>query len=674
MDLIRLSQYQEKAFDEKPSGKGYVEYGDDNLYPQYLVDLYKSSATHNALCNSIAYMIYGEGVATDGLDARLKAQEWSLDDELMKACIDLKIQGGFAFEIIYSIDRTTIAKVRHLPFENIRSGEVNEREECDFYYYSRDWGDNKIEPQKFHAFDPEMSNEFPVQIMYIKPFSVGSFYYPKPDYIGSINYIELDKEISKYHINNIKNGLAPSFTIHFKNGTPPIEERTRIRQDIEEQLAGATNAGKFIVTYSDQPDRKPDFEPFPLSDADKQYQFLSTEVTDKIMVGHRVVSPAMFGVKTAGQLGTTQELDVASQLFDRQVIEPYQKVVNKALKSLFVASGVTDTVIVGKKPPITIQASRHELESYTDYPEGVRNNAKRGIELNENNGNKCATQTGKVRAQQLAQGEAISLETVKRMYSYLSRSEDDYDENDTTACGTISYLLWGGKAALGWSRNKLRELGELELSKTDEIPVTTALAANYLVELSEDEPEGYELIDCRRVDYDTETAQDAMWAFARIPAGSKSEATPQQRVSSQDNDLVIVRYAYMPKRIGINGNDSREFCKKMVNAGERVWRKEAIMSASNKAVNKGWGPKGSDTYDIWLYKGGGSCQHFWERRTYLKKDNGRISVRKAREVIRSAGLEPLQVNDPKVAKRPRDMANRGFLPDNKAAKNIKTPR
>ena len=90
--------------------------------------------------------------------------------------------------------------------------------------------------------------------------------------------------------------------------------------------------------------------------------------------------------------------------------------------------------------------------------------------------------------------------------------------------------------------------------------------------------------------------------------------------------------------------------------------------------NKGWGAKGADTYDIWLYKGGGSCQHFWERRTYLKKDNGRISVRKAREVIRSAGLEPLQVNDPKVAKRPRDMANRGFLPDNKAAKNIKTPR
>ncbi len=102
------------------------------------------------------------------------------------------------------------------------------------------------------------------------------------------------------------------------------------------------------------------------------------------------------------------------------------------------------------------------MESYSDYPQSVRNNAKRGIELNEKNGNKCATQTGKVRAQQLAKGEPISLDTIKRMYSYLSRAEEDYENADTNDCGNISYLLWGGKSALGWSRNKLRELGEID--------------------------------------------------------------------------------------------------------------------------------------------------------------------------------------------------------------------
>jgi hypothetical protein len=106
--------------------------------------------------------------------------------------------------------------------------------------------------------------------------------------------------------------------------------------------------------------------------------------------------------------------------------------------------------------------SRIVMESYSDYGQSISNNAKRGIELNEKVGNKCATQTGKVRAQQLANGEPISVETIKRMYSYLSRAETYYDESDTKACGTISYLLWGGKSALSWSRNKLRELGELE--------------------------------------------------------------------------------------------------------------------------------------------------------------------------------------------------------------------
>jgi hypothetical protein len=104
------------------------------------------------------------------------------------------------------------------------------------------------------------------------------------------------------------------------------------------------------------------------------------------------------------------------------------------------------------------------LESYTDYPSGVKSNAKRGLELNEKVNNKCATQVGKVRAQQLAQGKAISVETIKRMYSYLSRAEEYYDEGDTKACGTISYLLWGGKAGKRWAESKLKELGVLELA------------------------------------------------------------------------------------------------------------------------------------------------------------------------------------------------------------------
>jgi hypothetical protein len=115
----------------------------------------------------------------------------------------------------------------------------------------------------------------------------------------------------------------------------------------------------------------------------------------------------------------------------------------------------------------SILDNKYEFATYSDYGSGVRNNAKRGIELNKKVNNKCATSVGKVRAQQLARGEKLSVSTIKRMYSYLSRAETYYDAGDSKACGTISYLLWGGKAGLAWSRGKLRELGELDLNDDD---------------------------------------------------------------------------------------------------------------------------------------------------------------------------------------------------------------
>ena len=118
------------------------------------------------------------------------------------------------------------------------------------------------------------------------------------------------------------------------------------------------------------------------------------------------------------------------------------------------------------------KGQRIEMESFADYGQSVRNNAKRGRELNEKNGNKCATQVGRVRSAQLEKGEPISVETIKRMYSYLSRAETYYDETDMNACGTISFLLWGGKSALSWSRNKLRELGLL--TETEAQPSITS--------------------------------------------------------------------------------------------------------------------------------------------------------------------------------------------------------
>lgn len=618
MDLLHLKEYQAKSYAESTSREGYMNYGDDNLFPQYLIDLYHSSATHNALCTSIAYMIFGDGVQSDDFDAKLKVQEWGLDDEIRKACLDLKIQGGFALEIAYNLGRTSIKKVKHCPFERIRSGEVNDDEKVEFYYYSEDWSDPNVEPVKVRCFNPEDKNEYPHQILYVKPFSPGSYYYPKPDYVGSINYIELDKEIGTYHINNIKNGLAPSFTIHFKNGVPSAEERFKIRNDIERQLGGATNAGKFIVTYSDQPERKPDFEPFPLSDADKQYQFLSEEVVAKIMVGHRVTSPMLFGVMVSGKLGGGLELKTAKEIFTSEIIEPYQDIVTDSIERILEAAGVPAQVGL-------VEAETEEANVDVSYT---------GIQISS-----AVDIIAKVGTGELTKDQATQL------------------------------LV----AMLGFDRetaNQMFEGVEVQPAPVEMSEEAVNLACDYLIEMGEEEDDDeWQLIDARRVDYDTEAQQDAMWTFATVPSGK-----PQATSEEQDNAVIKVRYAYMPKITGTANHESRDFCQKMVNAGNRVWRKEDIDAASQRAVNPGWGPNGAREYDLFLYKGGGSCQHFWERRTYLRKNNKKVSVNRARKIIREAGLPPMKDNDRRVAQRPRDMVNRGFLPSNEAARNISTPR
>jgi len=338
---INLASYTQIGAGEKENPKGWIEYGDKNLYPQYLIELYHSSPTHNALCNTIAQLIFGQGFDVQSLEGRLLFEQWDINDELRKCAVDLKVQAGFYLEIIWSLDRATIANVRHLPFENVRSGIANEDEEVQAYFYSKDWA-SKEEPEVVPRFNPKLKNEQPVQILAVHPFTIGAQYYAKPDYIGAINYVELEKEISVFHINNIKNGLSPSFAIHFSNGVPDDEERRQIRNNIERETTGPQNAGKFFMTFSDSPDRRPSIEPFPLSDADKQYQFLSEETTSKIMIGHRVTNPQMFGVLVPGKLGGGAELAESAEQFDEQVVQPMRDLLIETCTQLLRASGVPE--------------------------------------------------------------------------------------------------------------------------------------------------------------------------------------------------------------------------------------------------------------------------------------------------------------------------------------------
>jgi len=606
IESVKLASYQPRSFKETVKGQ-WVNYGDDNLFPQYLVDLFHQSPTHNALCTTIAMMIYGDGFEAQDLNAKLLFAQWGIDDELRKAALDLKLHNGFALEVVWSLDRETIANVKHVPFECVRSGTMDENEVVHEYYYSRDWSNRRNEPVCLPKFNPEYKNEQPTQLMYVKPFTVGSFYYPKPDYLGAVNYIELEKEIGVFHINNIKNGLSPSFAIHFKNGIPSDEERNKIRQDIERQGAGAQNAGKFWMTFSDEPDRVPEIEAFALSDADKQYQFLSEETTAKIMVGHRVTNPMMFGVATPGKLGGGTELAESANLFDEQVVFPARAVLLQACEDLLNACGVPSQV-----QPKGIEVGEADVaQSYT----GIQVSSALDIIAKQVLGELTTSQA----IQLLVTMLGFPLDSAQRMFQ------------DTQLSQQLNL-----DSAFDWLESRGEEMGD-----------------------------DWELIDEREVDYDLEETQDALWTFARTLRNNPS------RQSEQDNEIVRVRYAYAPQ---LADAKSRDFCSRMVNA-LKVYRKEDIIAAGSQAVNPGWGPEGASTYSIWLYKGGGSCRHFWMRQTYLQRNNKLVSVNEAKALIQSLPVKEraknrLEENDSKVAQRPRDMSNRGFL----EPRNFTTPR
>ena len=316
---IALSRYIPTEAIEKENRSGWIDYGNDNLYPQYLINLYYNSPIHNALTNSIAFMIEGQGTGT------------ILDSALQGIAFDLKLQGAFVAEVIWSMDFTRVVKINHLPFENCRLAYDKEEEEITGIWYSKDWRNSrskKGKPEFIPAFNPSQAQEQPRQVIYAHGMMAGSSYYPKPDYFGALNYIELSHQMGMYHVNNILNVLFASFIINFLNGIPQKEEREAIRREWEERLSGASNAGKFLMTFNEDPARTPDIQAFPLSDADKQYQFLSEETAKQIMVGHRVVSPLIHGIRESNGFGSNKdEMLVGLEIFNNQVIKPYQRII-----------------------------------------------------------------------------------------------------------------------------------------------------------------------------------------------------------------------------------------------------------------------------------------------------------------------------------------------------------
>jgi len=329
--VVNFSSYTTPVIKEV-QGKDFVEYGEDNDYFGYLIDRYNGSPTNNAILNSLMDLTFGKGL--DATDSAKKPSEYAAmrglftKSNLQKIVADYVMMGQCSFQVVYSQDHNMIVEVQHIPVETLRAARANEDGDIEAYYYAKDWlavSSRKETPVRIPAFGKSKEG---LEILYIKPYRAGFYYYSPVDYQGGLPYAELEEEIANYHINNVQNSLSPSLLINFNNGVPSEEERRQIEQQIAQKYSGSSNSGKFILAFNDNKDLAATIDTVQLSDAAAQYQFLSSEATQKIMVSHRIVSPMLLGIKDNTGFGNNaDELKTASTLLDNIVIRPKQQVI-----------------------------------------------------------------------------------------------------------------------------------------------------------------------------------------------------------------------------------------------------------------------------------------------------------------------------------------------------------
>ena len=637
-------------------GRDWISYGDangdwSNLYPQFLIDLYYSSSITAAIVNSTSEMIAGEDLIIEDederdLEARVKLQNFmdransneSLHEVIKKLSFDFKLQGAFALNIVWSKDRTQIAEIYHVDVSKVRCARPDEFGKTTGYYISSDWTNTRANKPyyvpAFNANDRTSAN----QLMYSGLYSPNMNSYFTPDWASCTNWGLIDARISEYHLNAISSGFSGSFMVNFSNGIPTQEERFQIEQSLTEKFTGQNNAGKFILTFSDDKTRTPEIQAITPSDLDKQYLALQELLTSNILSGHRVTSKTLMGIDTAnGFSSNTDEIINAANFYLNTVIKPFQDQLVKQLRKIFQVNQMDMPVNFVQLKPITVQFDSKTIREVMTTDE-IREEL--GLEP-------------------LGDEETVDFSKVgmvdgKPVFSTIEEAEahaktlgcEGYHEHDLD--GKMSYMACEDHAEA------------TELSK-------------FIEEFGEDIPEEWEMIeeeivDGEHQDFDFETELNniannktelASTGTARPNARSKQDGT-----NKADNEFYKVRYVYTQDNFLSQSGPTREFCKLMSSA-KKVYRKEDLLQMGDRAVNPGWGPRGAATYSIWLYKGGGNCHHFWLRQIYKTSLRGAKSNIKPSEAISytkalSEGFTA-ERNDKLVARPPKRMKNNGFL-------------
>tara|TARA_R110001592_G_scaffold45201_4_gene144581 strand:+ start:10205 stop:12397 length:2193 start_codon:yes stop_codon:yes gene_type:complete len=646
ISVLHLSEFNLPSIGEF-SNKNYISFGENNLYPQYLLELYNGSSINSAIIKGVSAMIYGQGLeATDRESSREHKEQWlrlksllrhSQKDLLKCLAFDLKLFGMCYVNVIWNKPRTKIAQLHHVPAQYVRSGKANANGMVDNYLYSADWAnERKHKPRTYKAFNTNDRTEAS-QILCIKDYSPGNHYYSLPDYQGSTSWISLDMEITQFHLNNIKAGMVPSMAISMSNGIPSQEERRKIERQINSKFSGSQNAGRILLTFNDGKDTAPEIVPISSNDSSESYQFLSTETTRKVLTGHRCTSPLLFGVNGNSSFGNNaDELKDSFSLFMNSVIKPMQNTLLESMQTLFSINEIDlDLYFVSLKPADFIN-----IESVSKIDEAEQE--KEGVDVEENVPTAEVVEdteevkedvTEEVVEEPLEKEASYNGAQISSAIDIIAKVQEGILTKEQATVFLIQFLQLPPEVAKGFftegdnAVEKLTESINLKKSKSKKDDLTDYAGEEILSNLESTEVDSKEWFELGEIDaQDTsEDTEEKFQAFANqhlskhyeFANASKIPSNPDSSISDSNAGLIRVLYRYSRN---LKGN-SREFCKQMVrlsNAGT-LYTINNLKQAKNLTVNKGFGPNGSSTYDVLKWKGGKYCHHYFVRKFYVRK-------------------------------------------------------
>jgi hypothetical protein len=342
---IQMSNYIRPEIKEV-QGKKWVLNGNNNEFYKTIIDAYNGSTTNSAIIDSYAQFIYGKGLTSS--DKITKASQWAAltsifsKKDLRRICKDFEMFGEASVEVKYLNNK--VQKVFHIAKEKVAPEVANEDGDITGYYYSYDWTKtNKYKPERYDAFGFGSGSGERSEIYIIKDYQVGQFYYSNPSYVSGLSWAAFEEEFQNYCIKHIQNGLSFGYIINMNAGVQSSEiEIMETTHKIRKNLTGSEKAGNFFLNWNDNKESEITITALEVSEAHKQYEYLTAEARQQLCTAHKLTSPMLVGIKEAsGFSSNAEEIKVGFAELMINVIRPKQEIILDGLMDILTANGIS---------------------------------------------------------------------------------------------------------------------------------------------------------------------------------------------------------------------------------------------------------------------------------------------------------------------------------------------